>query len=296
MSNPPSALGLGVDLSAMQDGLFYGYVVATALFGVTIVQAWIYIQTNRDKWPLRTLVGVLMTITWEIFISLGVVFCVQMFFASRVWLHSRSSTTVGQTHWTVPVFIILTAVGGGAAGFAQAIGEFQNSNEPNLVNKRPKIELTLNATLDFVSDITTTVALAWTVKRMNSGSSGQIHCSTKYFIAILNSRDSHRRTDRSSNHLITDSDMPVSKAVAFETSGSSVGCSHRSEHFPRRGDFSVTEIDGNGSDLKRPKEADSDSDNFDIEVGFLDEQLLHPNEIRVTTTVSTHRDLPPQTV
>ncbi|KAF9038257.1 hypothetical protein BDP27DRAFT_1347892 [Rhodocollybia butyracea] len=360
MSSPLSSLGPGINLSSTQDGLFYGYAVATALFGVTIVQAWIYIQTNRDKWPLRTLVAVLVLadfattcmqsqvvhyyfvanfgnletlsftsrpLTWEILISVGAVFCVQIFFASRVWL-------LGRTHWTVPLLIILSAIGGGAAGFAQVIGEFQNNSEANLAKERPKIELAFNAVLDFVSDITTTVALSWTFKGMNSGIKRTDTLINKMFqyavtrgifvtvnqlaflilylvnteklwwmpfqlsitkiyvitmVAILNSRDSVR-THRSPNHIITDSDMPISRAITFQTFPSTaVTSSSRNSELAGRGDFSVSGIGGNGS--RKEKEADSVSDNFDIEMNS-----YSSSEIQVTTTVSTHRDLPPEAV
>ncbi|THU79862.1 hypothetical protein K435DRAFT_874988 [Dendrothele bispora CBS 962.96] len=58
MSNTPApSLPIGVNLSEAIDGFFYGNFIAAVLFGITIVQAWIYANTNTDKWPLRLLVS-----------------------------------------------------------------------------------------------------------------------------------------------------------------------------------------------------------------------------------------------
>ncbi|THU86455.1 hypothetical protein K435DRAFT_868281 [Dendrothele bispora CBS 962.96] len=57
---PVSSLPIGIDLSEAIDGFFYGNIIAAVLFGITIVQAWIYANSNTDKWPLRLLVAILV--------------------------------------------------------------------------------------------------------------------------------------------------------------------------------------------------------------------------------------------
>ncbi|KAI3622689.1 hypothetical protein WG66_015486 [Moniliophthora roreri] len=70
---PVTSLPNGIDLSAQEDPVYYGFVVSTLyedeplhrrlpnlsktvrLTGITIVQAWIYINTNTDRWALRML-------------------------------------------------------------------------------------------------------------------------------------------------------------------------------------------------------------------------------------------------
>ncbi|KAF9458951.1 hypothetical protein BDZ94DRAFT_1269272 [Collybia nuda] len=38
------------------NGTFWGVLVSIGLFGINIVQGWIYINTNDDKWYLRLFV------------------------------------------------------------------------------------------------------------------------------------------------------------------------------------------------------------------------------------------------
>ncbi|KAK7462149.1 hypothetical protein VKT23_007752 [Stygiomarasmius scandens] len=52
-----TSLPTGLDLSKEFDGLFFGTLVATALLGITVVQAWIYINNNNDGWLQRGFVS-----------------------------------------------------------------------------------------------------------------------------------------------------------------------------------------------------------------------------------------------
>ncbi|KAK7037573.1 hypothetical protein VNI00_011065 [Paramarasmius palmivorus] len=58
----PQAPGLsvGIDLSSQLNATFSGFVVSTVLLGVTIVQAWIYGNSNSDAFYLRFLVAMLV--------------------------------------------------------------------------------------------------------------------------------------------------------------------------------------------------------------------------------------------
>jgi len=92
-----------------------------------------------------------------------IVFCVEVFFASRVWL-------LKQFHWTVPLVIILSALGAAAAGLATVVTQFQN---PALVfigtDTRPRVEIGFDSILSAFSDIVVTTALCWAFARSQTG-------------------------------------------------------------------------------------------------------------------------------
>jgi len=44
------------DISSIIDGIFFSFVIATVLLGLTVVHGWIYMHNNRDRWPMRTFV------------------------------------------------------------------------------------------------------------------------------------------------------------------------------------------------------------------------------------------------
>ncbi|KAF4618906.1 hypothetical protein D9613_010116 [Agrocybe pediades] len=103
-----------INISKAVDGVFVGYVASTILLGITILQAWNYAQTNRDGWKLRSFVALLVILDTSAaiantvmvehfgnFLLLGtvikpvlvefsftviVIFLVQLFFATRVYL------------------------------------------------------------------------------------------------------------------------------------------------------------------------------------------------------------------
>ncbi|GLB44973.1 hypothetical protein LshimejAT787_1900510 [Lyophyllum shimeji] len=55
-----SGTHLNGDVSSLVNGIFFGYVVSTVLLGITIVQGWIYLHDNRDRWTIRTFIAVLI--------------------------------------------------------------------------------------------------------------------------------------------------------------------------------------------------------------------------------------------
>ncbi|THU86457.1 hypothetical protein K435DRAFT_763309 [Dendrothele bispora CBS 962.96] len=150
------------------------------LFGITIVQAWIYANSNTDKWPLRLLVAILVlldltttclnvqilhyylvsnfgnlinttlvtkTLMVETFITLVIVLCVELFFASRVWM-------MGTFHWIVPVLIV---------------GKNSNELELHLFNRKNLLEIGWNCSLAAVSDIIASVSLLWAFSSLKNG-------------------------------------------------------------------------------------------------------------------------------
>ncbi|THU75584.1 hypothetical protein K435DRAFT_706855, partial [Dendrothele bispora CBS 962.96] len=150
--------------------------------------AWIYVNTNTDKWPLRLLVGALVlldltttclnaqilhnylvsnfgnvlnttviskTVIAEFFITLAIVLSVEVFFASRVWM-------IGKFHWIVPASIV-------GAGIASMISELENSSVANFSGHRQKLQVGWNCSLAAVSDIISTVSLLWTFSSFKNG-------------------------------------------------------------------------------------------------------------------------------
>jgi len=124
------------DVSSVVDGVFYGFVVSTCLLGITIVNGWIYIHNSRDKWPIRIFVILLVildisdtcctilllryylvvhfgdfrvletfpmrVVAAECAISGTIMFLVDTFFASRLFLLKRS--------WWLPGIIVLCSM------------------------------------------------------------------------------------------------------------------------------------------------------------------------------------------
>ncbi|KAF9070771.1 hypothetical protein BDP27DRAFT_1322991 [Rhodocollybia butyracea] len=185
-----------VDVSGTMDGFFYGYAVSTVLFGITVVQTWIYLNNNKDKWPFRILVTMLVLgdfattclvtesihyylvanfgdtsvldaitvpMAIEYFLTLLIVFCVQIFFATRVW-------RLGHFHWTVYASIVLTAIGSLASGLSAA-GELANNNNSllDLSAENSQFEVGWECGLSAVSDVITTIALCWSFNHGQTG-------------------------------------------------------------------------------------------------------------------------------
>ncbi|KAE9385393.1 hypothetical protein BT96DRAFT_595959 [Gymnopus androsaceus JB14] len=196
ISVPLTALPLGVDLSASVDGIFYGYALSTVLFGITIVQAWIYINTNHDKWPLRVLVATLvladftttcldtqilhhlfianfgnlavltvlpLTFMIEVLITTIIVFCGDMFFISRVWL-------LKQFHWSVSVLMFVTSVGAAGAGTLVTVQDLGNrSLNSSLTLRASRLAVASHIGLALFTNIIATIALCWSFAKSHTG-------------------------------------------------------------------------------------------------------------------------------
>ncbi|THV00052.1 hypothetical protein K435DRAFT_719304 [Dendrothele bispora CBS 962.96] len=192
---PGLSLPIGPNFSESVDGFFYGNIIAIGLFGIIIVQVWIYINTNTDKWPLQLLVAILASLDLantclnakilhqylisnfgdlmvfaniskasliEYLITLIVVLCVEVFFASRVWI-------IGKVHWIVPVSMVVTALAGTGAGIASMIGQFQNDSLLIYNGNMQKLEVGWSGSLSAVSDIIATAALSWSLSSSKTG-------------------------------------------------------------------------------------------------------------------------------
>ncbi|KAF8882692.1 hypothetical protein BD779DRAFT_912319 [Infundibulicybe gibba] len=42
------------------EEMFYGFMISIILFGISVTQAWTYLNTNRDRWPVRVWVGIIL--------------------------------------------------------------------------------------------------------------------------------------------------------------------------------------------------------------------------------------------
>ncbi|KIK58929.1 hypothetical protein GYMLUDRAFT_262265 [Collybiopsis luxurians FD-317 M1] len=212
--DPLSAFPLGVDVSAEFDGIFYGNIISAVLFGITIVQAWLYVNNNRDKWWMRCFVAFLMyairIVTSRTTVDLNgscsmldltstflgaqilhhyfvanfgnllnmtlvskpvvitdvvtvvVVFCVQSFFVSRVWL-------LGNFHWTIPAFSAAMAVAAMVSGLAGVAQMFTEISVTEFEMADLKLKVGLEAGFAAVADILATAALSWSFYQSRTG-------------------------------------------------------------------------------------------------------------------------------
>ncbi|KAF8239833.1 hypothetical protein L208DRAFT_1385446 [Tricholoma matsutake] len=113
------------------DWLHWGVIISTAFFGVTMMQSWTYFSNCNDKWHLRLFITVLVALDFattclnsivlrhysitnfgtplylistvstqdvQVILTTVVVFLVQLFLASRVYLLDHS--------WYAPAFIV----------------------------------------------------------------------------------------------------------------------------------------------------------------------------------------------
>lgn len=126
------------------SSVFYGYVLSIVLFGITLVQAWNYITTNSDNWPMRVFVALLLgmdsattslsiqimhhylisnfgnldslkIITYSFDVQLGitviVIFIVDVFFAVNIYRRRSGNRSL-------PIVILVFAAAGLAIGSA----------------------------------------------------------------------------------------------------------------------------------------------------------------------------------
>ncbi|KDR72265.1 hypothetical protein GALMADRAFT_143123 [Galerina marginata CBS 339.88] len=185
-----------IDISSGVDGIFAGFVLSTALLGVTILQAWTYVNHNNDDWKLRTLVAVLVVsdilstifnsifiheylvqhfgnflrlftvssgILAEFLITIIVIFIVQLFFASRVYLLNRKNI------WA-PAIIVITAVLGFGSGIFTIVKQFQHRQVADLALPAVRISVGFDQAMILISDGVATVALSMSFAKARSSS------------------------------------------------------------------------------------------------------------------------------
>ncbi|KAJ7578569.1 hypothetical protein C8J56DRAFT_351691 [Mycena floridula] len=179
------------DILNLADSLYYGILVSTALWGITVVQTWTYANDNRDRWFLRSLVAVLFTIDTAstiltaqmghfylleqtfggsfhslgkeplvmtsitmLAINLITVFIVECFFASRVFI-------LTQRQRTLPGLIVFFAVAALVSGMFIVSDAIRTPTVEHLGAEGMKIEVALTNTFSVASDILATVTMSW---------------------------------------------------------------------------------------------------------------------------------------
>ncbi|KAF4622023.1 hypothetical protein D9613_009545 [Agrocybe pediades] len=204
---PHPLIILDLNLSAFADGVFVGFILSTIFFGVTLLQAWNYALSNKDGWIMRTLVaslvalditttsnnvlllhtyliqhfGNLLELTMsnisfivEIALTATVVFLVQLFFASRVYILNHGD-------YRLPCAIVATACLGFVCSCYAVNTEITHREVADLTILPIKVTFILGQSLVTTSDGITTLALSVNFIRARS------EINTKNIISILES-------------------------------------------------------------------------------------------------------------
>ncbi|THV00799.1 hypothetical protein K435DRAFT_718680 [Dendrothele bispora CBS 962.96] len=168
---PVSSLPIGIDISEAFDGFFYGNIIAAVLFGITIVQAWIYANSNTDKWPLRLLVAILVLLDFSTTCLNAQILHYYLVsnFGNLMNATLVTKSLVGKFHWIVPALIVMAALASTAAGIASIVSELENSSLLNYSGNKQKLEIGWNCSLAAVSDIIASVSLLWAFSSLKNG-------------------------------------------------------------------------------------------------------------------------------
>uniref|UniRef100_A0A0W0GAK0 DUF6534 domain-containing protein n=1 Tax=Moniliophthora roreri TaxID=221103 RepID=A0A0W0GAK0_MONRR len=197
ISSGSPAILLDIDLSNQFNGPFIGFVLSTILLGGVIVQAWLYIFHNKDPWGLRALVAVLVllditttilntfvihltmvkhfgnvfessspkTIRYQLIgsaISVTIIFIVQVFFASRVYILKRVPSWISG-------FIMFCAVGAFVFGLFVVIDDIKDPSIATLQRTKTQVEFGICHSLAALCDIVVTAALLWSFEISKTG-------------------------------------------------------------------------------------------------------------------------------
>ncbi|KAH7915193.1 hypothetical protein BJ138DRAFT_1176726 [Hygrophoropsis aurantiaca] len=196
-ANPPMApVGtVGIDLSPEFNALYVGITLAVALTGITVVQAWTYVNDNMDSWILRSFVALLLmadigttfldvqvmhnclitnfgnlaplAVTTkeglaEFILTLIVVFLVQGFFVTRIYMLQKEK-------WWNPVIILLfatVALGTGAVALADLV---KHPSVLVLATAENKIMFSITGSFSAVADIMITASLTMLLSSAKTG-------------------------------------------------------------------------------------------------------------------------------
>ncbi|ESK90702.1 hypothetical protein Moror_4166 [Moniliophthora roreri MCA 2997] len=190
-----SSLSLGIDLSAEFDALYYGFLIPTILFGVTVVQIWTYASSNKDPWYLRLLIAILFlmdlsttvlmnqqihdyfvvnfgnilvftqfgpVIVIEVIVT-GLVMCtVELFFASRIY-------KLGRVPKIVPACIVFCSLAALVPTIVGAVDQTKNNSVAHFASPAVMIEYGLASGLSTLADILASVTLSWSLKGSATG-------------------------------------------------------------------------------------------------------------------------------
>ncbi|KAJ7597927.1 hypothetical protein C8J56DRAFT_921435 [Mycena floridula] len=165
---------------------FWGLLISVCLFGVTICQACTYASNNKDSWCLRLLVGTLLAMDFTnlilssenvayyavehwgdvdaalmnplysiVFLHLTViiVFLVQMFFASRIFILSRRN-------YAATGLVVVLAFAALVCGFASALTSRSQISMFNKFSTVLEIQSGLSHGFSAICDVAVTVMLS----------------------------------------------------------------------------------------------------------------------------------------
>ncbi|THU95610.1 hypothetical protein K435DRAFT_859396 [Dendrothele bispora CBS 962.96] len=214
-SIPFTCLPTGCDITSLAGSIYWGVAVSTAIFGSNLVLGWTYANNNTDHWILRIAVATLFIldgvstgfdhrfVVQYLIVNFGslinlqgsvdpsqaigylltqiVIFIVQIFFASRIYLLRR-------THWIVTATVVALAVASFAAGLGAFdlllfrcdwltvnakvgnIHELNNASLTDTVNSNvSKIAFGICSSLAALCDIIVTAALFFTFQQSKTG-------------------------------------------------------------------------------------------------------------------------------
>jgi len=176
-----------VDLSAIFGPVYWGFVVATVLFGVSIVQGYLYYSKARDSWFLTLFVWTLLVldcattvlaaeaIRGYLIVNFGnpiafaynekdflgmfavtsvVSISSQLFYASRIYI-------VNKRNLVIPMIIVILAVASFGCAIVVTMETFQNLLISGLESKKLRISCGLYSALAAACDIVATVSLCY---------------------------------------------------------------------------------------------------------------------------------------
>lgn len=184
----------GVDISNHVDGMFFGFIISVVLLGVTIVQGWVYLLENHDKWPIRTLVTVLIlldlaetccgtqmlrhylitrfgdvtmlnistnTVAADFVITLTIMFLVHMFFITRIYILGRNPL-LAASFFLLSVSVLVL-------GIWMFPKHFSHHRFSNFNQLESKIQIIAFHSVAAVTDISITIALSYTFSTGQKG-------------------------------------------------------------------------------------------------------------------------------
>ncbi|KAF9073123.1 hypothetical protein BDP27DRAFT_1319439 [Rhodocollybia butyracea] len=193
------------------DGLYYGFVVSTVLFGVTTVQAWIYVRINRDSWLLRILVASLVSLDFvttflnsqtvydlllanfgnietllttplpfkvEILISFVVIFIVNMSFAYRIYL-------LRQIHKSLAFIVAAIGTAGLVMGLVAGVAFLKQPSLSSINDRTVKNPMITSLALSVVSDVLSTIAISWSLHKSRTGFERSDSLMQKFFNFVV---------------------------------------------------------------------------------------------------------------
>ncbi|KAH7929264.1 hypothetical protein BV22DRAFT_1116995 [Leucogyrophana mollusca] len=198
--NPPLApVGtVGIDLSSDFNALYLGITLAVGLTGITVVQAWTYVNDNKDPLLLRAFVAILLladigttfldvqvmhfclitnfgnlaplAVTTkaglaEFILTVIVVYLVQIFFVTRIYLLQKE-------RWWISVaisFQLLFATGALGTGIVALADLVKHPTVQILATTENKIMFGITGSFSAVADVMITASLTVLLSSAKSG-------------------------------------------------------------------------------------------------------------------------------